>query len=157
SAVVVSGFFFFFSSRRRHTRFSRDWSSDVCSSDLKCLRRECLLPALHPRVQSSVSTFRASLLLSHLVWLVRRGRPGPRDHPGGWFRLLLHFLSLPVLDPPGALHLQHRGNGLHLRLLEGVPVRAVNSIDGYRALRAVLAGEVDDVSPYRSFLVSNMF
>src|SRR6266511_5563076 len=29
-------FFFFFSSRRRHTRFSRDWSSDVCSSDLVC-------------------------------------------------------------------------------------------------------------------------
>src|SRR5690606_40188862 len=27
-------YFFFFSSRRRHTRFSRDWSSDVCSSDL---------------------------------------------------------------------------------------------------------------------------
>src|SRR2546422_8359012 len=27
-------FFFFFSSRRRHTRCSRDWSSDVCSSDL---------------------------------------------------------------------------------------------------------------------------
>src|SRR5690606_40788620 len=26
---------FFFSSRRRHTRFSRDWSSDVCSSDLQ--------------------------------------------------------------------------------------------------------------------------
>src|SRR2546429_381091 len=26
--------FFFFSSRRRHTRCSRDWSSDVCSSDL---------------------------------------------------------------------------------------------------------------------------
>src|SRR5690606_40145332 len=25
----------FFSSRRRHTRFSRDWSSDVCSSDLQ--------------------------------------------------------------------------------------------------------------------------
>src|SRR6266511_925930 len=25
---------YFFSSRRRHTRFSRDWSSDVCSSDL---------------------------------------------------------------------------------------------------------------------------
>src|SRR5690606_41163583 len=27
-------FLFFFSSRRRHTIFSRDWSSDVCSSDL---------------------------------------------------------------------------------------------------------------------------
>src|SRR5690606_25897437 len=35
--VYIFGFlclFFFFSSRRRHTRFSRDWSSDVCSSDL---------------------------------------------------------------------------------------------------------------------------
>src|SRR5205809_7659691 len=28
------GLRFFFSSRRRHTRCSRDWSSDVCSSDL---------------------------------------------------------------------------------------------------------------------------
>src|SRR2546429_3784777 len=28
------GLLFFFSSRRRHTRCSRDWSSDVCSSDL---------------------------------------------------------------------------------------------------------------------------
>src|SRR6266487_5217722 len=27
--------FFFFSSRRRHTRWTGDWSSDVCSSDLK--------------------------------------------------------------------------------------------------------------------------
>src|SRR3989449_6046478 len=35
---VLTGYgrfvFFFFSSRRRHTRCSRDWSSDVCSSDL---------------------------------------------------------------------------------------------------------------------------
>src|SRR2546422_1559959 len=30
----MSSYFFFFSSRRRHTRCSRDWSSDVCSSDL---------------------------------------------------------------------------------------------------------------------------
>src|SRR5205807_7319081 len=32
-------YFFFFSSRRRHTRLQGDWSSDVCSSDL---RRPCL-------------------------------------------------------------------------------------------------------------------
>src|SRR6266498_4355616 len=32
--VVDNYFFFFFSSRRRHTRCGRDWSSDVCSSDL---------------------------------------------------------------------------------------------------------------------------
>src|SRR2546422_5010907 len=32
--IIITVFFFFFSSRRRHTRCSRDWSSDVCSSDL---------------------------------------------------------------------------------------------------------------------------
>src|SRR2546429_5252913 len=31
---AVNCLYFFFSSRRRHTRCSRDWSSDVCSSDL---------------------------------------------------------------------------------------------------------------------------
>src|SRR3712207_7798242 len=31
---MVCVLFFFFSSRRRHTRYWRDWSSDVCSSDL---------------------------------------------------------------------------------------------------------------------------
>src|SRR5690606_40769275 len=33
---------FFFSSRRRHTRFSRDWSSDVCSSDLFHATDRCI-------------------------------------------------------------------------------------------------------------------
>src|SRR5690349_23687817 len=32
-------FFFFFTSRRRHTRSLRDWSSDVCSSDLRPVAR----------------------------------------------------------------------------------------------------------------------
>src|SRR5207249_5826160 len=48
---------FFFSSRRRHTRSKRDWSSDVCSSDLgntTCLRdvvrRQVVFPGL-PRVR----------------------------------------------------------------------------------------------------------
>src|SRR5256884_2051358 len=39
--------FFFFSSRRRHTRCSRDWSSDVCSSDLRAAppgTKESFLP-----------------------------------------------------------------------------------------------------------------
>src|SRR4051794_41240456 len=34
-------FFFFFSSRRRHTRWTGDWSSDVCSCDLHHLRARC--------------------------------------------------------------------------------------------------------------------
>src|SRR3712207_8577082 len=32
--------YFFFSSRRRHTRYWRDWSSDVCSSDLRAIKRK---------------------------------------------------------------------------------------------------------------------
>src|SRR5262249_57081132 len=34
--VVMPTLSFFFSSRRRHTRLVSDWSSDVCSSDLRC-------------------------------------------------------------------------------------------------------------------------
>src|SRR5207302_3896732 len=47
-----------FSSRRRHTRFSRDWSSDVCSSDLynpghqRADRIRGLRPLLHPVVHA---------------------------------------------------------------------------------------------------------
>src|SRR5207247_5343395 len=45
-------FSFFFSSRRRHTRSTRDWSSDVCSSDLCCTHpqnRFCLYRYLRTR------------------------------------------------------------------------------------------------------------
>src|SRR6266487_4841660 len=38
--------FFFFSSRRRHTRWTGDWSSDVCSSDLSCIRRRSTSTAI---------------------------------------------------------------------------------------------------------------
>src|SRR2546429_3635504 len=34
TGTSICFYYFFFSSRRRHTRCSRDWSSDVCSSDL---------------------------------------------------------------------------------------------------------------------------
>src|SRR5690606_41033565 len=43
---------FFFSSRRRHTRFSRDWSSDVCSSDLYIKGRQCIVVANDPTVKA---------------------------------------------------------------------------------------------------------
>src|SRR5262245_62892094 len=39
TVALVNRVFFFFSSRRRHTRCLSDWSSDVCSSDLRQLRR----------------------------------------------------------------------------------------------------------------------
>src|SRR5256886_8973457 len=48
--AVVSLLYFFFSSRRRHTRFDCDWSSDVCSSDLRC--------AAYPRGECATTFFR---------------------------------------------------------------------------------------------------
>src|SRR5690606_40573732 len=48
---------FFFSSRRRHTRFSRDWSSDVCSSDL--IIQVAGGQSLHDRLDGDVVLFEA--------------------------------------------------------------------------------------------------
>src|SRR5438445_7253655 len=45
-------FFFFFSSRRRHTRYWRDWSSDVCSSDLSDVRKAAILLMSLPEDQA---------------------------------------------------------------------------------------------------------
>src|SRR3989304_3887237 len=54
--------FFFFSSRRRHTRCSRDWSSDVCSSDLSFGRY-----VLAPPESSTAPQYVGSLKLTSLV------------------------------------------------------------------------------------------
>src|SRR6266496_4867376 len=78
-------FFFFFSSRRRHTRSLRDWSSDVCSSDLALLvgngsvgavngfsdNQELPLPPLAPIANSGVS------------FIVRGLEPSVRVAPDG--------------------------------------------------------------------------
>src|SRR5574337_1339386 len=90
--------FFFFSSRRLHTRLSGDWSSDVCSSDLKSLlflckrevlsRRECFRTLIYLEMTqlfstlSSVSlaqdrnsgnqnTWRNDCMFSSVQWLSR--------------------------------------------------------------------------------------
>src|SRR5690606_40280026 len=58
---------FFFSSRRRHTNFSRDWSSDVCSSDLSTWSttgRTRACPSQWRRAVRSSSSWRRMLLLS---------------------------------------------------------------------------------------------
>src|SRR5207249_4030687 len=70
--VICLVCFFFFSSRRRHTRSKRDWSSDVCSSDLtlasrnvdfigRAFRRKrtnaCLPPVIAYPVFSARKTF----------------------------------------------------------------------------------------------------
>src|SRR3712207_8652054 len=60
--MLFSSVFFFFSSRRRHTRYWRDWSSDVCSSDLKAAQKVQAQQAFlhHPKVLPFVGKFRSA-------------------------------------------------------------------------------------------------
>ena len=57
---------FFFSSRRRHTRLQGDWSSDVCSSDLRPEGRDDGVDQRHPVHPSGADP---------------EARPGGRVHP----------------------------------------------------------------------------
>src|SRR2546430_12552108 len=56
---------FFFSSRRRHTRFDCDWSSDVCSSDLKAILVGLGLPTRQKArdLEIEVPSFRRDLAM----------------------------------------------------------------------------------------------
>src|SRR2546429_9639283 len=69
----MSLYFFFFSSRRRHTRCSRDWSSDVCSSDLVCAAALAIEAELLWRSQSP-RTSMAGTLGNTTNWSLRKLR-----------------------------------------------------------------------------------
>src|SRR5438876_2002951 len=51
-SLLIDYYFFFFSSRRRHTRWTGDWSSDVCSSDL---------PGRMSRVKSTSQSYTSAI------------------------------------------------------------------------------------------------
>src|SRR5690606_39127821 len=76
-------FFFFFSSRRRHTRFSRDWSSDVCSSDLNV----------------TGASDRGRIRIRSGAGLLCRGKDEVQEVPTG-NALLLHLLHPRIPDRP---------------------------------------------------------
>src|SRR2546430_12714860 len=58
---------FFFSSRRRHTRFDCDWSSDVCSSDLRQISCSLDLPLLTTSTSNdSVASLHCGVIISKL-------------------------------------------------------------------------------------------
>src|SRR2546429_6211615 len=75
--------FFFFSSRRRHTRCSRDWSSDVCSSDLDLSHASLLaLSPSRPQRRAGPCLSRVSLELGHFVPLLAHFPFLPRQAVG---------------------------------------------------------------------------
>src|SRR6266852_3765526 len=88
--------FFFFSSRRRHTRCYRDWSSDVCSSDLQGPRTIMNFFILS-LIKAAVVAFVLLTTLAYLQWIERKViahiqlRVGPR-------RVGPHGLLQPLAD-----------------------------------------------------------
>src|SRR5690606_39778450 len=79
-------------SRRRHTRFSRDWSSDVCSSDLELTPRGI---GLERPVETSLAAARPIHRLASLLT--------PIVAPLGW--LTGRILRLFGIQPAGGHHL----------------------------------------------------
>src|SRR5262245_63220702 len=73
----VSCFFFFFSSRRRHTRCLSDWSSDVCSSDLRPLHAVEQDEGQGPRRRARDAAL-DSQAASPPLWYGRRSARSPR-------------------------------------------------------------------------------
>src|SRR5256885_10142457 len=53
---------FFFSSRRRHTRLQGDWSSDVCSSDLRNFQQHCVA-GIEPDAEQMAAHLERGLML----------------------------------------------------------------------------------------------
>src|SRR5207302_7897521 len=136
-------FFFFFSSRRRHTRFSRDWSSDVCSSDLVVDR---IHDDLHERAHDLSSARRAAHEERAVVAEDDRRRAGPEHALTGGDRIWPTRTRIEPVHPvghhdPGALR-HDRGaeaaaelgceRNEHTVLVDGVHVRRVWQV-GHRA------------------------
>src|SRR2546422_8042437 len=95
---------FFFSSRRRHTRCSRDWSSDVCSSDLQGVAYRQLVPE------------GTTILTSGLGGVLPRGIPigtvvRAAGEAEGWERT---YLVRPAVHPAAVTHVM---------ILTGPPVK----------------------------------
>src|SRR3712207_1577769 len=92
--------YFFFSSRRRHTRYWRDWSSDVCSSDLEALGTGVVAHVL----STSYVFFLVFVPLSlgaALVWTrnLRRGYWYVTAMCVNWVLGALSYYVLPSLGP----------------------------------------------------------
>src|SRR3989449_5945534 len=121
TSLLETLLFFFFSSRRRHTRCSRDWSSDVCSSDLG---REGLVDDTAARVSAAVDGLVPR-------WIVR-----PRS--------LEHVSRVLALAWDAELAVVPRGGGNALAL--GHPPSRLDLVLDLRRLDRVVEYNPDDLT-----------
>src|SRR5687768_18075481 len=70
---------FFFSSRRRHTRCSRDWSSDVCSSDLADILNDVSALTHDPEAMAVAGETGLPVILMHAQGDPRTMNDDPRS------------------------------------------------------------------------------
>src|SRR3712207_4403075 len=102
--------FFFFSSRRRHTRYWRDWSSDVCSSDLygyygAATPGSVPFPVVAAGISDWIWVPAVGLLGTYVLLLFPDGRlPSKRWRPLAWLSgAVILLLSVGVMLAPGPL------------------------------------------------------
>src|SRR5438034_6947874 len=129
SYILCCFFFFFFSSRRRHTRSLCDWSSDVCSSDLKQLGR-VQPPERLLRDEQRLPNHRGRVL--HLLEAFGRGRPQPDRREGR-----LHRVRRPEMLPVLTRELVKRHHPFPVAI-ERAPDLGVAALGAPRLKRALL-------------------
>src|SRR3712207_1475137 len=157
----VCGFFFFFSSRRRHTRYWRDWSSDVCSSDLRGAHRH---PSRRGRHRGQLPLQGRGALAAVAKTRSRKGGSAvPLDEAD---RKLLNLLqgSFPLAERPYAEVARLAGLPEDevlrrtRRLLDERIIREVTPIFDTRALgykSMLVAAKVDPEHPWRAARIIN--
>src|SRR5690606_3234869 len=120
-------------SRRRHTRFSRDWSSDVCSSDLFTLNSEEILEALKEPLSAIVNAVKTALEASPPELASDIAERGMMLTGGGALlrdidRLLSEETGLPVIIADEPLTCVARGGGKALELMDTMGLDLITNI-----------------------------
>src|SRR5215208_7608640 len=100
-------FFFFFSSRRRHTRWPRDWSSDVCSSDLKesADGQDVMLWGGAQIINQYLAAGLLDELELHIVPVLLGGGARLFDNLGG---AEIKLEQVRAVEAPGVTHVKYR-------------------------------------------------
>src|SRR5699024_11361894 len=94
--LQYNSYLYFFSSRRRHTRSKRDWSSDVCSSDL--LRAGHISSAINPASQIHVGMAAIALFGVHssaVLVMIQLNTPANRIVQGNGILTSPMLMRLP--------------------------------------------------------------
>src|SRR6266542_1632875 len=146
-------YFFFFSSRRRHTRCYRDWSSDVCSSDLAVVRRAAPRRQLDLAAAGEVRARERGGVAIHRLWrplrddlaaVGARARAEVHDPVG-----LRHRLLVVLDDDHGVADVAEalqRREQLAVVALVQPDRRLVEDVDDAGELGAHLRGEADPLA-----------